>query len=113
MTGVISAPVENPETQRVFLDGSRRSHALLRSVAVGVGVYRPGWRWSRHAGPQTGKPSRNHVGYVLSGSMMIQDAEGREQRVEPGFAFEIEAGGDAWVVGSGPCTALDFIPLKP
>ena len=83
MTGVIAASAENLETRRVFLDGSTRSHALLRSAAVGLGVYRPGWRWSRHAGPQTGKPSENHVGYVLSGSMMIQDTEGREQRVEP------------------------------
>ena len=113
MAGIISAAPENSETRRVFLDGSTRSHALLRSVAVGLGVYQPGWRWSRHAGPQTGKPSENHVGYVLSGAMMIQDANGREQRVEPGFAFEMEAGGDAWVIGSEPCVALDFIPLKP
>jgi len=112
MTGVIAAAVENPDTRRVFLDGSTRSHALLRSAAVGRGTYQPGWRWSRHAGPQTGKPSENHVGYVLAGSMMIQDAAGREQRVEPGYAFEIEAGGDAWVVGAEPCTALDFIPLE-
>ena len=113
MSGIISAPVENSETRRVFLDGSARSHALLRSVAVGLGVYQPGWRWSRHAGPQTDEPSENHVGYVLSGTMMIQDTTGREQRVGPGFAFEIEAGGDAWVAGSEPCTALDFIPLEP
>ena len=113
MAGVISAAADNRDTRRVFLDGSTRSHALLRSVAVGLGVYQPGWRWSRHAGPQTSKPSENHVGYVLSGAMMIQDTEGREERVGPGFAFEIEAGGDAWVVGSEPCTALDFILLKP
>ena len=111
MAGVVSGSAANLETRRVFLDGSARSHALLRSVAVGLGVYQPGWRWSRHAQPQTGKPSENHVGYVISGAMMIQDARGREIRVETGFAFEIEAGGDAWVVGSEPCTALDFIPI--
>jgi len=111
MAGVISAAAENAETRRVFLDGSTRSYALLRSAAVGLGVYQPGWRWSRHAKPQTGKASENHVGYVLSGSMAIQDTEGRERRVEAGFAFEIEAGGDAWVVGTEPCTALDFIPI--
>jgi hypothetical protein len=49
---------------------------------------------------------------VLTGAMMIQDTEGREERVGPGFAFEIEAGGDAWVVSSEPCTALDFVPLS-
>ena len=112
MAGIVSAAAKNPETRREFLDGSTRSHALLRSAAVGLGVYQPGWRWSLHAGPQTGRTSENHVGYVVSGAMMIQDTKGREQRVGPGFAFEIEAGGDAWVVGSGPCTALDFIPLE-
>ena len=113
MAGIVAAAVQNLETRREFLDKSTRSHALLRSAAVGLGVYRPGWRWSRHAGPQTGKPSENHVGYVVSGAMMIQDAQGREQMVGAGFAFEIEAGGDAWVVGSEPCIALDFIPLEP
>jgi hypothetical protein len=112
MAGVVSASAKNAETRREFLDGSTRSFALLRTAAVGLGVYLPGWRWSVHAGPQTGKPSENHVGYVVSGAMMIQDTEGRERRVEPGFAFEIEAGGDAWVVSSEPCTALDFIPLE-
>jgi hypothetical protein len=105
MTGIVSAAAVNHETRREFLDGSTRSHALLRSAAVGLGVYQPGWRWSVHAGPQTGKSSENHVGYVVSGAVMIQDNKGREQRVEPRFAFEIEAGGDAWVVGSEPCTA--------
>lgn len=113
MAGIVSAPVVNPETRREFLDGSTRSHAILRTAAVGLGVYQPGWRWSLHAGPQTGIPSENHVGYVVSGAMMVQDAEGREDQVEAGYAFEIEAGGDAWVVGSEPCTALDFIPLEP
>jgi len=113
MAGIIAASPDNAETRRVFLDGSTRSHARLRSVAVGLGIYQPGWRWSRHAGPQTGRPSERHVGYVLSGAMMIQDTEGREDRVGPGFAFEIEAGGDAWVVGAEPCTALDFVPLNP
>ena len=112
MAGIVSAAAENSETRREFLDGSTRSHALLRSAAVGLGVYQPGWRWSLHARPQTGKPSENHVGYVVSGAMMIQDTVGRKQRVEAGFAFEIEAGGDAWVVSSEPCTALDFIPLE-
>ena len=113
MAGIIAAVAENVETRRVFLDGSTRSHACLRSVAVGLGVYQPGWRWSKHAEPQIGKPSENHVGYILSGTMIIQDTQGREQRVEAGSAFEIEAGGDAWVVSAEPCTALDFIPLKP
>ncbi len=76
MAGIVAAAAENPETRREFLDGSTRSYALLRSVAVGLGVYQPGWRWSLHVRPQTGKPSENHVGYVVSGAIMIQDSVG-------------------------------------
>lgn len=112
MTGVVSAAVQNSHTRREFLDGSTRSHALLRTAAVGLGVYQPGWRWSLHAGPQTGKPSANHVGYVVSGAIMIQDAKEREQRSNLDSHSRSRRGGDAWVAGPEPCTVLDFIPLE-
>jgi hypothetical protein len=100
------------DNARIFIDGSSRSSVLLRSCAVGLGAYNPGWKWSSHAGPQTGKPSENHVGYVLSGSMMIKDAAGIETQVGPEEAFEVGPCHDAWVVGDEPCVALDFIPIK-
>mgnify|MGYP006290181381 CR=1 FL=1 len=105
----------NPGTAdntRVFIDGSTRSHAPLRTAAIGFGTYRPGWRWSRHAGPQLGKDSENHIGYVLSGRMMVKDPSGNETEIEPGCAFEIPPGSDAWVIGDEPCIALDFIPIR-
>jgi hypothetical protein len=111
MSSIVSGTPENAESVRQFLDGSTRSSALLRSAIVGLGVYQPGWRWSKHAGPQTEKPSANHIGYVLSGSMVVRDAEGGEEEITPGFAFEVGPGHDAWVVGDAPCTALDFIPI--
>lgn len=67
--------------------------------------------WSLHAGKQTGKASENHIGYIISGSMMIQDSTGNEIRVGPGDAFEVGPGHDAWVIGGEPCIALDFIPI--
>jgi len=75
---------------------------------MGSGTYLPGWKWSLHAGAQNGKPSDNHVGYVISGHMTIQDSNGHEQKVGPGEAFEVSPGHDAWVVGNVPCIALDF-----
>ena len=104
---------ENPSTAgntRIFLDGSTRSYADLRTAFIGFGTYHPGWRWSLHAGPQTGKASENHIGYVISGRMMVQDPSGNEMAIEPGYAFEIAQGSDAWVIGNEPCIALDFIP---
>ena len=96
---------------RTFIDGSTRSHVTLNSAVIGLGTYKPGWRWSLHAGPQTGKSSENHIGYVISGLMMVKDPGGAEAYIGPGEAFEISAGSDAWVVGDAPCVALDFIPL--
>lgn len=91
-----------------FLDGSNRSVVQLMSAAVGLGTYLPGWKWSLHAGAESGKPSENHIGYVVSGCMTIKDANGHESQIGPGDAFEVSAGHDAWVVGTVPCVALDF-----
>ena len=105
----------NPSTEnntRVFIDGSTRSYAALRTAAIGYGIYQPGWQWSLHAGLQTGKESENHIGYVISGRMMVKDPSGNEAEIETGCAFEIVPGSDAWVIGDDPCIALDFIPLS-
>ena len=105
----------NPSTAdnaRIFIDGSTRSSAVLRTAAIGFGTYKPGWRWSLHAGPQMGRDSENHIGYVFSGRMMVKDLSGTEEEMKPGFAFEIAPGSDAWVIGDEPCIALDFIPIS-
>ncbi len=87
-TATITGDPSQSDTQRHFIDGSSRSHVLLRSAVIGLGTYQPGWRWSLHAGPQTGKPTANHIGYILSGCMMIQDANGIRTELGPGQAFE-------------------------
>ncbi|WP_455207444.1 hypothetical protein [Kaarinaea lacus] len=99
------------DSARTFIDGSTRSSVFLHSCTVGLGTYNPGWKWSSHAGPQTGKPSENHVGYILSGTMMIKDSAGIETEVGPAEAFEVGPGHDAWVVGDEPCVALDFTQI--
>ncbi|MGB5746120.1 MAG: hypothetical protein WBM69_04015 [Desulfobacterales bacterium] len=96
---------------RTFIDGSVRSSISLRSASIGLGTYHPGWKWSLHAGAQTGKDSENHIGYIISGNIMVQDSTGIEIEVGPGEAFEVGPGHDAWVIGGEPCIALDFIPI--
>ena len=110
-TGIFKGNPSTADNTRSFIDGSTRSYAALRTAAVGFGTYKPGWRWSLHAGPQIGKDSENHIGYVISGRMMIKDPYENEAEIEPGCAFEIAPGSDAWVIGDEPCLALDFIPL--
>lgn len=110
-SGIVTGKPGDASNLRTFIDGSTRSHAALRTAAIGLGTYKPGWRWSLHAGPQLGKPSENHIGYVVSGHMMVKDPTGNEAEVGPGEAFEMSAGSDAWVIGDESCIALDFIPI--
>ncbi len=93
---------------REFIDGSARSSESLDTSYVGLGTYKPGWKWSEHAGKQTGKSSERHIGYVISGSFVVKGADGKEEVVESGQAFELSPGHDAWVNGNAPCVALDF-----
>ena len=95
-----------------FLDGSKRSAIILELIIIGRGEYLPGWRWSVHVGAQTGKSSTAHIGYVLSGSMMVRGSDGKGITVLPGEVFEVGPGHDAWVLGDEPCVALDFEPIK-
>ncbi len=95
---------------RKFLDGSVRSSILLQSASIGLGIYQPGWKWSLHAGAQAGKTSENHIGYIISGRMIIQDSNGNQAEVGAGDAFEVGPNHDAWVIGEEPCIALDFNP---
>jgi hypothetical protein len=108
MTDIISKSLDSADDTRTFLDGSSRSVVILGSVAIGRGEYLPGWRWSLHAGAQTGKSSAAHIGYVVSGKMAVRGASGQQVIVGPGEAFEVKPGHDAWVIGHEPCIALDF-----
>lgn len=108
---IIKGNPSDANNARKFIDGSTRSYASLRTATIGFGTYQPDWKWSLHAGPQTGKDSENHIGYVISGRMMIKDPSGNEAVVNSGEAFEIVAGSDAWVIGDEICVALDFIPI--
>jgi hypothetical protein len=110
MRDIVVENLEKLDNPRVFLDGSKRTVAELSSVVVGRGVYQPGWCWSEHAGPLTGMESARHVGFVESGHMTIQAADGSEVSVGPGDVFEVGPGHDAWVTGNEPCVALDFEP---
>ena len=101
----------NPELSQAFLDGSKRTAGILETVAIGKGEYLPGWKWSKHAGAMTGKESEAHIGYILSGEMIIKNSDGKEIKVGPGEAFEVGPGHDAWVAGNNTCVALDFTYL--
>jgi hypothetical protein len=105
---IVKKNIELDGQSRTFLDGSRRSVVTFGSALIGYGEYRPGWRWSKHAGAQTGRTSEVHLGVILSGQLVVRGADGVEMLAGPGEAFEAQPGHDAWVVGEAACVALDF-----
>lgn len=103
--------IREPDRTTEFLDGSVRAVVELGTVAVGHGIYQPGWQWSRHVGPIAGVESQRHVGYILSGRMCVRSRDGVEVHLGPQEAFEADEGHDAWVEGTEPCVALDWTLL--
>ena len=113
MSDLVSAELSAMDGARRFLDGSERATVELPSATVGRGSYQPGWRWSVHAGRQTGRASERHLGLIESRRMAVRAADGTEVIFGPGSVFEVGPGHDAWVVGNEPCVAWDFRARAP
>jgi hypothetical protein len=109
---IVYGTVVHGPPARTFLDGSQYWVSDLLTVRIGLGHYRPGWVWSEHAGAQTGKPSQAHVGYIQSGTMMVEDSHGNRVELHAGDAFELAPGCNAWVIGGEACVALD-VTVRP
>jgi len=74
------------------------------------GTFEPGWKWSESLKPIVGTDTCEveHVGYVVSGTMVCKMDDGSEITFNAGDAAYIPPGHDAWVEGSEPCVFLDF-----
>jgi hypothetical protein len=113
MTEFVAKSLITPSGGHSFLDGSRRTTVTMGGLRIGRGEYRPGWRWSQHAGPLGGRPSAAHLGCIVSGRMTVRAPDGRQVDLGPGDAFQVASGHDAWVLGEEPCVALDFAGAVP
>ena len=86
----------------------------LDGGTVGLGTFEPGWRWSEHVKPLAGTDTCQsaHIGYCISGRMVVQMDDGTEKEVAPGDVVVIPPGHDAWVVGDEPCVQVDFTGME-
>ena len=100
---------ERPDDMTSFPNGSERI-VDLDGIPVGLATFEPGWRWSNDLRPIVGTDRCPfvHRGYVVSGQLHVELADGSAIDVGPGQLFGIEPGHDAWVVGDEPCTILDW-----
>ena len=82
----------------------------LSTGPVGLGTFEPGWKWSNDVKPLAATESCQvgHIGYCLSGRMVVRMEDGSETEIAPGDVVHIPAGHDAWTVGDEPCIMIDF-----
>lgn len=107
MLDVILKRFENPDESRTFEKG-KFEIIRIAGMTIGRASYEPGWRWSEHVGPATGKKycEVEHVGLVVSGKATAAMTDGRIFEMKAGDLFYIPPGHDSWVVGNEPYVSI-------
>jgi hypothetical protein len=114
MAGLDIKKMDTPDETRQFIDKGHADVVDLDGTSVLKGTFEPGWKWSNDVKPIAGTDSCQvaHVGYVLSGRMTVRMDDGSEHEYQPGEAFNMPPGHDAWTVGDEACVLIDFGGLK-
>jgi Cupin domain len=100
---------ETPDETRVVEKANVEVVNLGEATAM-RGTFEPGWKWSQCVKPVVGTDSCEveHLGYVVSGTMVVRMDDGTEHTFTKGDAAFIPSGHDAWVPEGEPCVFLDF-----
>lgn len=110
MNGIDIKRFDSPDETRRFEKGKFET-VDMGSITIGRASYEPGWKWSEHVGPKTGKTrcDVDHVGLVVSGRVMVVMNDGTAIELKPGDLFAIPPGHDSWVIGDEPYVSLHFL----
>jgi quercetin dioxygenase-like cupin family protein len=111
MAGLVRKSFDSPEETRQFEQHKGKLDLVnIDAGAVGRATFEPGWQWSAHVKPiaQTNSCQASHMGYCVSGRMVIVMDDGEKQEYQPGDFMIAPPGHDAWVVGDEPCVVLDW-----
>ena len=109
MAGVTAKSFSSPDETR-SPDKTKVEVVDLGGVKAARMTMQPGWKWSECIKPVVGTDScqARHVGTVVSGQLHLKHDDGTELDIEPGHAYVIEPGHDAWVVGNEPFVGYEF-----
>ena len=109
MAGTYKARFDAPDEVRTPPKAKVEVVNLGDSTAM-RGTFEPGWKWSESVKPVVGTESCQvaHLGYVVSGTLVVRMDDGNELTFSAGDVMNVPAGHDAWVSGDEPCVALDF-----
>jgi uncharacterized cupin superfamily protein len=92
--------------EHVTKGGVEIQSVWLGDIKAKRATYPTGWKYSRDMGAP--KCHDTHVGYTLSGRIVVEFDDGTQLEFGPGSAFVIPAGHDAYVVGDEPCVIVQF-----
>src|SRR3990172_8469240 len=86
----------------------------LGDLTVGELRSEPGWRWSTHVRPTVGGEwcQARHVGFIISGRLGIDFADGTRVEFGPGDVFDIPPGHDGFTVGDEPCVNVEWMGIR-
>jgi quercetin dioxygenase-like cupin family protein len=108
---MIRKSLDAPEESRPFAQGKGKLELVnLESGPVGRATFEPGWKWSLHVKPiaQTESCMAAHMGYYVSGRMLVRMDDGEELEYGPGDFAIIPPGHDAWIIGDDACVVIDW-----
>jgi hypothetical protein len=109
VSGVESRSFDSPDETRTP-EKTKVDVVKLGTASAARFTLEPGWSWAGSIKPIVGTDScqLRHVGVVLSGAMHISHEDGTEVEIQPGQAYVIEPGHNAWVVGEEPFVGFEF-----
>jgi hypothetical protein len=109
VAGVEAGSFDSPDETRTP-DKTKIELVRLGTASAARMRLDPGWSWAECIKPVVGTDSCQvrHLGVLLSGAMHVKHEDGTEQEIEPGQAYVIEPGHNAWVVGDEPVVGFEF-----
>jgi mannose-6-phosphate isomerase-like protein (cupin superfamily) len=95
-------------------DKTRVEVVRLEGFTIGRFTLQPGWRWSQCVKPvvKTDTCQVAHVGYCVSGRIVIKMNDGSQTTVIPGMSYTIPPGHEAWVEGNEPLVAIEVMSAE-
>jgi hypothetical protein len=95
-------------------DKTRVEIVRLEGFTVGRFNLGAGWRWSQCILPivHTESCQLSHVGYAVSGRIVVRLNDGTEKTISAGESYTIPPGHDAWVDGNEPFVAIEIMSAE-
>ncbi len=95
-------------------DKTRVEIVRLGGFTLGRFNFEPGWRWSECIKPvvKTDSCQMSHVGYAVSGRMVVRLKDGTQKTITAGESFAIPPGHDAWIEGNERFVAIEVMSAE-